>query len=160
MAKALFQWASDGRLLVGLSVLPEDWISGGGGSGRGRQDPARGQNWGGAPAPAAGRKTVLLSEKRKPPVVGWFVARTGEQKGEDFRIHDRTEHHRLAPDADIIVRDTCVSGKHASLRYKDQSFITDLGFHRRNALIQVTHPGCPRRVEGQRYRTHRRHLKV
>ena len=39
-------------------------------------------------APFAGRKTVLLTDKRKPPVVGWFVALTGEQKGEDFRIRD------------------------------------------------------------------------
>ena len=32
-----------------------------------------------------------------------------------------------APDADIVLRDTAISGKHASLRYKDQKFtITDL----------------------------------
>jgi hypothetical protein len=28
-------------------------------------------------APAGGRKTVLLSEVRKSPVVGWFVAMSG-----------------------------------------------------------------------------------
>ena len=33
-----------------------------------------------AAAASAGRKTVLLTDKRKPPVVGWFVALTGDQK--------------------------------------------------------------------------------
>jgi hypothetical protein len=77
--------------------------------------------------PAAGRKTVLLTDKRKPPVVGWFVALTGEQKGEDFRIRDGQNIIGSAPDADIVLRDTAISSKHASLRYKDQKFfITDL----------------------------------
>jgi len=82
------------------------------------------------PAPAAGssgRKTVILSEKRKPPVVGWLVALNGEQRGEDFRIRDGQNTIGSGPDADIVLRDTAVSGKHASLRYKDQKFyLTDL----------------------------------
>jgi hypothetical protein len=79
------------------------------------------------PPPAAGRKTVLLTDKRKPPVVGWFVALTGEQKGEDFRIRDGQNVIGSASDADIVLRDTTISGKHASLRYKDQKFfLTDL----------------------------------
>ena len=82
------------------------------------------------PAPAAGasgRKTVLLSEKRKPPVVGWLVALNGEQRGEDFRIRDGQNTIGSAADSDIVLRDTAVSGKHASLRYKDQKFyLTDL----------------------------------
>jgi hypothetical protein len=78
-------------------------------------------------ATAAGRKTVVLTDKRKPPVVGWFVALTGDQKGEDFRIRDGQNVIGSAPDADIVLRDTAVSGKHASLRYKDQKFfLTDL----------------------------------
>jgi hypothetical protein len=78
-------------------------------------------------APAAGRRTVLLAEQRKPPVVGWFVALTGEQKGEDFRIREGQNTIGSAADADIILRDIAISGKHASLRYKDEKFtITDL----------------------------------
>src|SRR5690348_13352843 len=34
------------------------------------------------------RKTVLLSQRYKAPVVGWLVALDGEQKGEDFRLRD------------------------------------------------------------------------
>lgn len=80
-----------------------------------------------AAASSAGRKTVLLTDKRKPPVVGWFVALTGEQKGEDFRIREGQNTIGSAPDADVILRDTAISGKHASLRYKDDKFtITDL----------------------------------
>ncbi len=80
-----------------------------------------------AQAPAAGRKTVLLTDKRKPPVVGWFVALSGDQKGEDFRIRDGQNTIGSASDADIVLHDTAISAKHASLRYKDQKFfITDL----------------------------------
>jgi hypothetical protein len=79
-------------------------------------------------AVAAGtRRNVVLSDKRKPPVVGWFVALSGQQKGEDFRVREGPNTLGSAPDADIVLRDTAISGKHASLRYKDQKFtITDL----------------------------------
>jgi hypothetical protein len=73
------------------------------------------------------RRSVLLADKRKPPVVGWFVALTGHQKGEDFRIREGPNIIGSASDADIVLHDTAISGKHASLRYKDEKFtITDL----------------------------------
>jgi hypothetical protein len=76
---------------------------------------------------AGGRRTVLVADKRKSPVVGWFVALTGEQKGEDFRIREGPNTIGSASDADIVLRDSAISGKHASLRYKDEKFtITDL----------------------------------
>jgi len=76
---------------------------------------------------SAGRKTVLVAEKQKSPVVGWFVALTGPQKGEDFRIREGPNTIGSAPDADIVLHDSAISGKHASLRYKDNKFtITDL----------------------------------
>jgi hypothetical protein len=80
-----------------------------------------------ATATGTTRRTVVLSDKRKPPVVGWFVALTGQQKGEDFRVREGPNVIGSASDADIVLRDTAISGKHASLRYKDQKFtITDL----------------------------------
>jgi hypothetical protein len=80
-----------------------------------------------ANTPASGRKTVLVADKRKPPVVGWFVALTGPQKGEDFRVREGPNTIGSASDADIVLRDNAISAKHASLRYKDQKFtITDL----------------------------------
>jgi len=94
-----------------------------------------------AAAAAAGRKTVLLTDKRKPPVVGWFVAMTGDQKGDDFRIRDGQNTIGSASDADIILRDPAVSGKHASLRYKDQKFfITDLDSTNGTFLNEGTEP--------------------
>jgi hypothetical protein len=73
------------------------------------------------------RRTVLVSDKRKSPVVGWFVALTGLQKGEDFRIREGPNTIGSEPDADIVLHDAAIAGKHASLRYKDQKFtITDL----------------------------------
>jgi len=73
------------------------------------------------------RRAVLLADKHKPPVVGWFVALTGEQKGEDFRVREGPNTIGSAPDADIVLRDSAISAKHASLRYKDEKFtITDL----------------------------------
>ena len=84
---------------------------------------------GGGPgaAPAGGRKTVLLSEVRKAPVVGWLVAMSGEQKGDDFRVREGQNTLGSSPDSDITIRDVTVSGHHASIRHKDQKFIlTDL----------------------------------
>ncbi len=75
----------------------------------------------------AGRRTVLISEKRKPPVVGWFVAMSGDQKGEDFRLHEGKNTVGSGADAQIALRDSTVSGQHASIRYDDGKFImTDL----------------------------------
>jgi hypothetical protein len=77
--------------------------------------------------PGAGRKSVLVADKPKPPVVGWFVALTGPQRGEDFRIREGPNTIGSASDADIVLIDDAISDKHASLRYKDQKFtITDL----------------------------------
>jgi hypothetical protein len=89
-----------------------------------------GQPGAGAPppiVPVAPRKTVLLTDQKKAPVVGWFVAMNGDQKGEDFRIRDGQNILGSGPDADILIRDGTVSSRHASLRYKDQRFyLTDL----------------------------------
>jgi len=75
----------------------------------------------------AARKTVLLSEKRKAPVVGWFVAMSGDQRGEDFRVREGKNLLGSGAEAQIVLRDTTVSGQHASLRYEDgKFFITDL----------------------------------
>ena len=80
-----------------------------------------------AGAPAGGRKTVLLSEVRKAPVVGWFVAMSGEQKGDDFRVRDGQNLLGSSADCDIVIRDVTVSGHHASIRHKEERFIlTDL----------------------------------
>ncbi len=76
---------------------------------------------------AGGRKTVLISAKRKAPVVGWLVAMSGEQKGEDFRVREGQNIVGTNADADIVVKDDTVTGKHASIRYKDGKFVlTDL----------------------------------
>lgn len=80
-----------------------------------------------ASAPSS-RRTVLLSERPTPRnLVGWLVALDGEQKGEDFRVRDGQNIVGSAPDCDIVLRDETISGKHASLRYKDGKFyLTDL----------------------------------
>ena len=74
-------------------------------------------------------------------MVGWFVALSGDQKGEDFRIRDGQNIIGSAPDADIVLHDTAISSKHASLRYKDQKFfITDLDSTNGTFLNEVTEP--------------------
>lgn len=81
----------------------------------------------GAAGGGAGRKTVLISEKRKPPVLGWLVAMSGDQKGEDFRVREGKNLLGSGLEAQVVLRDTTVSGQHASLRYDDgKFFLTDL----------------------------------
>jgi len=80
-----------------------------------------------APAPPPARKTVLISDRNRAPVVGWLVAMSGEQKGQDFRIHDGQNILGSEAGADVHLNDPTVSGKHASLRHKDgKFFLTDL----------------------------------
>jgi hypothetical protein len=77
-------------------------------------------------APAA-RKTVLLGGRPKGSLTGWVVVMEGEQKGEDFRIREGQNSIGSAPDADVVIRDQAVSGKHAMLRCRDKKFLlTDL----------------------------------
>jgi hypothetical protein len=74
------------------------------------------------PAPAAPRRTVMLSDRRKIPVVGWLVAMNGEQRGEDFRLHEGKNVLGSGADAQVMIRDAAVSAQHASLRYEDSKF--------------------------------------
>ena len=67
-------------------------------SAAGQDTPGRTGRPGALPPPRrCPRKTVLLTEQRKAPVVGWFVAMDGEQKGEDFRDSRRAEYPGLRP---------------------------------------------------------------
>lgn len=78
-------------------------------------------------SPTIGVKTVLLADKRKPPVVGWLVAMNGDQKGEDFRIREGQNILGASADADVPVKDNAASAHHASIRYRDgEFFLTDL----------------------------------
>ena len=89
----------------------------------------------------AARKTVILTDKHKPPVVGWLVAMSGEQKGDDFRLRDGQNTIGSAPDCEVVLRDNAVSGKHASLRHKDQKFyLTDLDSTNGTFLNDRTEP--------------------
>lgn len=74
------------------------------------------------------RKTVLLSAlPSTTPLAGWLVVMNGDQKYEDFRVRRDQTIIGSASDADVVLRDQTVSGKHASLRMKDgRFFLTDL----------------------------------
>jgi hypothetical protein len=70
------------------------------------------------------RRTLLVSEHRRPPVVGWLVAMTGEQKGEDFRLHEGQNMIGAATDCQVALKDATVT---ASVRYQNGKFLlTDL----------------------------------
>ena len=76
----------------------------------------------------------MITEKRKPPVVGWLVAMSGEQKGQDFQIREGQNIMGTSPDADIVLKDDAASVRHASIRHKDGMFFlidldSDSGTH-------------------------------
>ena len=73
-------------------------------------------------ATVAGFKTVVIPDKRKPPVVGWLVAMSGAQKGEDFRVHEGQNILGTSPEADIVLKDDAACARHASIRCKEGSF--------------------------------------
>lgn len=76
---------------------------------------------------SAARRTMLISERKRPPVVGWLVAMNGEQRGEDFRLHEGQNMIGATADCQVALKDATVTGKHASLRYQDgKFFLTDL----------------------------------
>jgi len=75
----------------------------------------------------SGRKTVILRDRQRPPVVGWLVALDGAQKGDDFRIRDEQTLIGSGPESQIILDDASISARHASIRYQDGTFtLTDL----------------------------------
>jgi hypothetical protein len=80
-----------------------------------------------AGAAAARGKTVLITERKKPPVLGWLVALNGQHRGEDFRVREGQNTLGTSSDCEIVLRDETVSARHASLRYKDSKFyLSDL----------------------------------
>lgn len=74
-----------------------------------------------------GSKTVVLSALKRAPVVGWLVVIEGPQKGEDFRLREGKNTLGKAVDCEVALQDQAVSGKHASISYKEgKFFLTDL----------------------------------
>jgi hypothetical protein len=73
--------------------------------------------------PPSARKTVLLSERPKGVLVGWLVAMSGSQKGDDFRVREGQNTIGSSPENDIVIKDPAASGKHASLRCKDKKYL-------------------------------------
>jgi Inner membrane component of T3SS, cytoplasmic domain len=75
------------------------------------------------------RKTVPMMSLKRSPVVGWLVAMNGSQKGEDFRLREGKNTLGSAASAEVEIKlsDPAVSGKHASISYRDGKFVlTDL----------------------------------
>jgi Inner membrane component of T3SS, cytoplasmic domain len=81
-----------------------------------------------ASAPVAvPRKTVLISDLHKAPLVGWVVILDGNDKGKDFRIRDGQNSLGSDASCDVVISHPTVSGKHASLRSQEgKFFLTDL----------------------------------
>jgi hypothetical protein len=83
------------------------------------------------PKPVINKKTQMLQESQKVPVVGWLVALTGKHKGDDFRIKEGKNIIGSDPDCDVILTDDFISSKHANLKYVNKDgerifIITDL----------------------------------
>lgn len=83
------------------------------------------------PKPAINKKTQMLQEVQKVPVVGWLVALSGKHKGEDFRVKEGKNIVGSDGDCDIVLTDDFISSKHANLKYVNKDgerifIITDL----------------------------------
>lgn len=69
------------------------------------------------PAPKGAKKTRLMAEDSKAPVVGWLVALNGKHKGEDFRIREGKTTVGRDADCDVVLTDDYISGKHANIKF-------------------------------------------
>lgn len=68
-----------------------------------------------------------LNLEARRPLVGWIVAQSGNQRGEDFRIYDGKNIIGTAADCDIVITDGFLSAKHCTIRHEGGNFqITDL----------------------------------
>jgi|SRR5580692_1400800 hypothetical protein len=73
------------------------------------------------------RKTVVVSDLHKAPLVGWVVLMDGNEKGKDFRVRDGQNMIGSEPACEIVIVHPTISGRHASLRAKEgKFFLTDL----------------------------------
>ena len=94
----------------------------------------------GAPRPVAARtqdkqdyyeseKTVsidlneLTGGKERPEIVGWIVAMTGSDKGDDFRMYDGKNILGTAADCQVVVTDPYLSAKHCTIRHDSGNFV-------------------------------------
>lgn len=73
------------------------------------------------------RKTVVMADLHKAPLMGWVVVLDGNDKGRDFRVRDGQNSLGSDPSCNIVISHPTISGKHASLRAQDgKFFLTDL----------------------------------
>jgi len=73
------------------------------------------------------RKTVVMADLHKAPLMGWVVVLDGNDKGRDFHVRDGQNLMGSDPTCNIVISNPTVSGKHASLRSQDgKFFLTDL----------------------------------
>lgn len=78
-------------------------------------------------AAAVVRKTVVMADLHKAPLMGWVVVLEGNDKGRDFRVRDGQNSLGSDPSCSIVISHPTISGKHASLRAQDgKFFLTDL----------------------------------
>ena len=93
---------------------------------------------GGGPSPTpdeAKRRTVVIQEKRRASVVGWLVAVSGPQQGQDFRLCDEQTIVGSAAECHVRLADETVSARHASIRCQGGKFtLTDLDSTNRTKL--------------------------
>ena len=85
-----------------------------------------------APRAAAGvRQTriMTLDDDAPPPmpIFAWLVVMEGAQQYHDFRISQEQVYIGGSDECDIVLEDEFISGEHASIRFRDDTFtITDL----------------------------------
>ncbi len=80
-----------------------------------------------AAAPAPARKTVVMADLHKAPLMGWVVVLDGNDKGKDYRVRDGQNSLGSDPSCNIVIMHPTISGKHASLRVQEgKFFLTDL----------------------------------
>jgi len=65
----------------------------------------------------------MLTDERTQDVIGWVVPLSGAQRGQDFRLVTGKNIAGTSADCDIVLTDAYMSGRHATIRHEEDSFL-------------------------------------
>ncbi len=71
----------------------------------------------------AGTAATPLQQTVKRKLVGWLVSFSNDDYGQDYRVYLGKNKIGSAPDCDIVINDSSISGEHTMILFRDNEFL-------------------------------------